>query len=171
MNHIKEHGTIQNYTNAKPVSNDEIFKEYCDIIVLSAQQKSLICYIADKIKAKIIVEAANGAITPTAHRILIGRKKLVLPDIYVSSGHSIASYLEYLFLLKKNGITEFPVLRNLYLNILDYFDSSKIQKQIVSTATTQKIVCCDMKPDILTYAIDHVMAETGKVKRQNVLYR
>ncbi|XP_044262352.1 glutamate dehydrogenase, mitochondrial-like [Tribolium madens] len=163
LDHKKSNGgSIQNYTNAKPVSNDNIiFKEPCDILILAAEQKSLICHIADKIKAKVVVEAANGAITPTAHRILTGRKKLILPDIYVSSGHSIASYLEYLVHLKRNGV-EFPVLRHLYWNILDYFGAEKVKGQVVSTATTQKILCCEVKPDILCYGIEHVMAETGK---------
>ncbi|KYB25039.1 glutamate dehydrogenase, mitochondrial [Tribolium castaneum] len=161
LDYFKANKTILNYTNAKPVSNDDIFKEQCDILILAAEQKTLNCHIADKIKAKVIIEGANGAITPTAHRILTGRKKLVLPDIYVSSGHSIASYLEYLFHLKRDGL-EFPVLRNLYWNILDYFDAEKVQGQVVSTATTQKILCCDVKPDILSYGIEHVMAETGK---------
>lgn len=89
-------GSLIDYPKAKPVVNDEIFSEPCDILVLAARQKTLNCYVADKVKAKVIVEGANGSLSPTAHRILTGRSVLVLPDIYASAGHSVASYLEYL---------------------------------------------------------------------------
>ncbi|KAH0807279.1 hypothetical protein GEV33_015506 [Tenebrio molitor] len=160
IRHRKQLGTIQNFTNVKPIASDEIFKEHCDILILAAQQKGLICYVADKVKAKIVVEAANCSITPTAHRILMGRSKLVLPDIYVSSGHSVASYIEYLFAWRK-AKKDLPVLRHLYKHILTTFNVTKKTRQVVSSATTQKIIDCDMKPDILTYAIEHVMSETG----------
>lgn len=51
---------------------------------------------ADKVKANVILEVAHGSITPSAHKILIGHKKLVIPDIYISGGYSLASYYEYL---------------------------------------------------------------------------
>jgi glutamate dehydrogenase/leucine dehydrogenase len=162
IRHRNQLGTIQNFTNVKPIASDEIFKEHCDILILAAQQKGLICYVADKVKAKIVVEAANCSITPTAHRILMGRSKLVLPDIYVSSGHSVASYIEYLFAWRK-AKKDLPVLRHLYKHILTTFNVTKKTRQVVSSATTQKIIDCDMKPDILTYAIEHVMSETGNV--------
>lgn len=94
--HKEKTGTILNYDVTKPLVDDKIFKEDCDILILAAFQKSLICYTADNVKAKIIVEAADGALTPSAHKILTGREKLVLPDIYASCGSTIASYLEYL---------------------------------------------------------------------------
>lgn len=92
----------------KPYQNDSILTEECDILILAAAQKSLIYYVADKVKAKAIVEIVHGAITPSAYATLIGRNKLVLPDIYMSSGYSLVSHYEY---LKSNLHLPHPLTR------------------------------------------------------------
>lgn len=84
----------------KPYQTDTVLTEECDILILAANRKSLIYFMADKVKAKIIVEIAHGSITPSAFATLVGRQKLVLPDIFMSSGYSLASNFEYL----KNSI-------------------------------------------------------------------
>lgn len=94
--HKNKNGSILGYEKVRPYEVDDIYREECDILILAAVQKSLTCYLADVVKAKIIVEVANGPITPTAHKILLGRKKLVLPDIFVNSGSTIASFCEYI---------------------------------------------------------------------------
>lgn len=58
--------------------------------------KTMCCYTAEKVEAKIIVEAAQGAVTPSAHQILLGHRKLVLPDILITCGFALAGYYEYL---------------------------------------------------------------------------
>lgn len=160
LNHWKKFHSFATFGKGKPGTSDDIFKERCDLLILAAKQKSLICYIADKVKAKVIVEASNCAITPTSHRILIGHSKLVLPDIYACSGYSIASYFEYLL----NNRDETTLLRPLYQNILDSFAEMEHNTQVVSTATTQKILKGEMNPNVLTYGLEHVMVETGNVR-------
>lgn len=81
---------------AKPYTDDSIYTQECDILVFAAYHKSLVCYIANDVKAKVILEAADGPVTTTSHRILTGRTKLVIPDIYACTGATIAAYLEYL---------------------------------------------------------------------------
>lgn len=76
--------------------DDEILTHDCDILVLCAVMRTLSCCTAEKVKAKIILEAAHAAITPSAHQTLISHHKLVLPDILTVCGHSLASYYEYL---------------------------------------------------------------------------
>lgn len=90
-------GGIEHFNpKTKPRQDSEILTQDCDILVLCAGMKTLSCYTAENVKAKIIVEAAHGAITPSAHQILIDRRKLVLPDILVSCGYSLAAHYEYL---------------------------------------------------------------------------
>ncbi|XP_074033596.1 glutamate dehydrogenase, mitochondrial isoform X2 [Leptinotarsa decemlineata] len=101
--HKKQTGSIKNFGLCKEGTVDTIFTEQCDILVFSAYQKSLNCYVADGVKAKLILEAADGPVTPTAHRILTGRSKIVVPDIYSCSGGTVASYLEYLWNLQRAG--------------------------------------------------------------------
>lgn len=97
VDYKKNKGGIEYFSSkTKPRQDNEILTEECDILILSAKQKTLSCYTAPKVKAKVIVEAAQGAISPSAHQILIGHKKLVLPDIFITCGFSLASHFEYL---------------------------------------------------------------------------
>lgn len=90
------YGTLRGFSNSKPVGGKQIFSEDCDILVLAARHKTLPCYCADSVKAKIIVEATYDPVTPSAHKILTGHSKLVIPDLYINGGSSVASYYEYL---------------------------------------------------------------------------
>lgn len=152
-------GSIQDYENAKPHTNDKIFTEQCDILILSALQKSLVCYTADKVKAKVIVEAADGPVTPAAHKILIARSKLVIPDIFACSGGTIASYLEYIKNYQHvhgDCVTILSMSNNIYGNVLskelltvDENDGSKI-----------KPMCVD-ESNILMVAVRRIIGEVG----------
>nr|XP_022903878.1 glutamate dehydrogenase, mitochondrial-like isoform X2 [Onthophagus taurus] len=90
-------GSIMEYNKyAKPGTTEQIFTEQCDILVLSATHRSIQCHVAERIKAKIIIEAAYSSLTPTAYKVLVARNCLVLPDIFTGAGFSVASYLEYI---------------------------------------------------------------------------
>lgn len=99
--HFYNHHTLCGFSKTKPVEGKQIFTEDCDILVLAALHKTLPCYCADNVKAKIIVEAAHDAVTPSAHKILAGHSKLVIPDLYINGGSSVASYYEYLIGMKE----------------------------------------------------------------------
>lgn len=97
MDYKNKKGGIEHFSaKTLPRQDNEILTEECDILVLCATQKTMGCYTAEKVKAKVVVEAAQGAITPSAHQILIGHRKLVLPDILITCGFSLASHFEYL---------------------------------------------------------------------------
>lgn len=79
---------------AKPVDDFEIYKEDCDILVLAAKQKSILCHFAKSIKARLIVEAAYHAITPSAYMTLRGHSKIVLPDLFICGGSALFEELD-----------------------------------------------------------------------------
>jgi glutamate dehydrogenase (NAD(P)+) len=67
----------------------------CDVLAPCALEQVITSENADKVKAKIIVEGANGPITPTADEILDERGILILPDILANAGGVVVSYFEW----------------------------------------------------------------------------
>lgn len=78
------------------LSNEELLEQECDVLVLAALENQVTEKNADNIKAKIIVELANGPITPEADDILKKRGIIVIPDILVNAGGVTVSYFEML---------------------------------------------------------------------------
>lgn len=88
-------GGILNYKDATQVSNDELLELPCDILMPSAIAAQITAENAGKIKAKLVVEGANGPTTPEADHILSDKGVLVVPDILANSGGVIVSYFEW----------------------------------------------------------------------------
>ena len=88
-------GSVVGLTGTKKVSNEDLLLLPCDILIPAALENQLRADNADGVKARIIVEAANGPTTPAADRILFGKGIPVLPDILANSGGVTVSYFEW----------------------------------------------------------------------------
>uniref|UniRef100_A0A668SR05 Glutamate dehydrogenase n=1 Tax=Oreochromis aureus TaxID=47969 RepID=A0A668SR05_OREAU len=88
-------GTIVGFPDSTPYEGS-ILEADCDILIPAASEKQLTKSNANKIKAKIIAEGANGPTTPEADRIFLERNILVIPDMYLNAGGVTVSYFEWL---------------------------------------------------------------------------
>lgn len=95
IRHQKETGNICGFKNSQDIVNIDLLKVKCDILIPAALENQIVRDNADSIKARIIVEGANGPTTPEAHQILVGNGVVVIPDILANAGGVIVSYLEW----------------------------------------------------------------------------
>jgi glutamate dehydrogenase (NAD(P)+) len=93
--HKRETGSLTGFRGAEPITNEELLLLECDVLAPCALEQVITAENADKVKAKIIVEGANGPVTPAADEILEEKGILVLPDILANAGGVVVSYFEW----------------------------------------------------------------------------
>ena len=95
MEHKKKTGSVQNFPKAKNITNQELLELKVDVLIPAAIENQLTSKNASKVKAKIVLELANGPTTPDADEIFYKNKVLVLPDFLSNSGGVTVSYFEW----------------------------------------------------------------------------
>ncbi|OHC06301.1 MAG: glutamate dehydrogenase, partial [Planctomycetes bacterium RIFOXYC2_FULL_41_27] len=93
--YLKENKHVVGLKEANAITNEELFELDCDVIVPAAIEGQITEKNADKVKAKIIVEGANGPTTPEADKILKDKKVFLVPDILANAGGVTVSYFEW----------------------------------------------------------------------------
>jgi glutamate dehydrogenase (NAD(P)+) len=95
MEHVAKTGSVIEFPESEPISNDDLLLLDCDILIPAALECVLNGSNATKLHAKIIAEAANLPTTPEADDILTRRGVTILPDILANVGGVIVSYFEW----------------------------------------------------------------------------
>jgi glutamate dehydrogenase (NAD(P)+) len=93
--HVDEAQSVMDFPDSDFLSNEDLLSLDCDILILAAVENQVTARNADKVKAKIIAEGANGPTTPEADEILEGRDIFMIPDILCNAGGVTVSYLEW----------------------------------------------------------------------------
>ena len=124
----KKTGTVINYKPGNIIANKKIFELPADAIIPAALPDVINRSNVDKIKSKIVVEAANIPTTPEMEEKLHRRGVLVIPDFVANAGGVISSYAEYRGLNPKGmlGLVEKKVRKNTLL-VLETAEKDKIK--------------------------------------------
>ena len=93
--HKREAGALAGLRGGEEITNDELLLLDCDVLAPCALEQVITEENAAQVKAKMIVEGANGPITPRADLILEDKGVLILPDILANAGGVIVSYFEW----------------------------------------------------------------------------
>lgn len=147
LKHKERHGSVSGFPGTDRVTNEELLELPCDVLVPSALEGQINGENAPRIKAKLIVEGANGPITPDADAVLDERKVMVAPDIVANAGGVIVSYFEWVQGLQQFFWTEEEVNQNMERIMVRSFG------QVMRTAQEKKV---NLRTAGLIRAIDRV---------------
>lgn len=93
--HVAEHGSVTEFAGTDTITNDELVELDVDVLMPAALGEVITDGNADRIAARIVVEAANHPVTPAADEILNDRGVLIVPDILANAGGVTVSYFEW----------------------------------------------------------------------------
>lgn len=93
--HQQEGGTFVDFDGGDKVTNEELLELECDILIPAAIEGVITGENAPRLRTKMLVEAANGPVTPVADRILMDRGIPIIPDILANAGGVTVSYFEW----------------------------------------------------------------------------
>jgi len=154
LHYARKNRTISEFPDVDTITNKDLLTVDCDVLIPAAIEGQITKSNAADIKAKIIVEGANGPTTPEADEILVSRDVLLIPDILANSGGVVISYFEWVQDLQFYFWTESEVLQRLK-NIM-----TKVFNRVLLLSRERKI---DMRTTAWMLGISRV-SEAQKVR-------
>ena len=122
LKHKEQTGSVQNYKGTTNITNEELLEANCDVLIPGAMGNQITRKNADKIKACLVAEAANGPTTPEADRILGEKGVCLIPDILANCGGVTVSYFEWVQNLTREHWTLEEVNQKLETKMTKAFD-------------------------------------------------
>ena len=137
--HRQRNGTITEFKGAEAISTNELLVTDCDILIPAAIENVITSRNADKIKARIIAEGANGPTTAVADDILADKNIFVIPDILANAGGVTASYFEWVqdrqgFFWKESVVNEQleDILKESFDEVVRYSETHNVNNRIAA---------------------------------------
>jgi glutamate dehydrogenase (NAD(P)+) len=149
--HVGPHKTVNGFPGGEALTNAQLFGLEVDVLIPAALENQLTMEKAPSVRAKVVVEGANGPTTPDAHQHLHERGVLVVPDILANSGGVTASYFEWVQDRYGYFWTEKEVNERLEAKICEAFAA------VLQTSTRYKV---DMRTAAYMVAISRVATVT-----------
>lgn len=144
LEHVRETGGVGGFKHADKMADDAFWGVNCDILIPAALEGQINKDNAGQIKAKMVIEGANGPTTPTADDILHDKGVLVLPDVIANAGGVTVSYFEWVQDFSSFFWSEDEINQRLVKIMKDAFNSiwHVAQQHKVSLRTATFIVAC-----------------------------
>ncbi|MEO8013480.1 Glu/Leu/Phe/Val dehydrogenase [Polaromonas sp.] len=95
LEHVASTGSVAGFAQADVIANELFWEVDCDILIPAALEQQITAANAGRIKARMVIEGANGPTTPAADDILQERNVLVVPDVIANAGGVTVSYFEW----------------------------------------------------------------------------
>jgi len=142
--HAAAHGSLTGFTGATPVSDDDFWQIDCEYFVPAALEGQLTPQRARGLRARIVVEGANGPTTPAADDILHERNVLVIPDVLANAGGVTVSYFEWVQDFSSFFWSEEEINARLESIMIKAFDAiwQMARERKVSIRTAAFIIAC-----------------------------
>jgi len=152
--YYRERGELTDFPGAEEITNEELMTSDCQVLIPAAMENTVTEDIAPHIRAKIIVEAANGPTTPEADEILRENGVTVLPDILANAGGVTVSYFEWV-----------QGLQNFFWSLSEVNDELQkvMERSFAAVNAKADQADCDYRTAAYTIAISRV-AEACKLK-------
>jgi len=151
LDFVRQHRTVDGFDGGEPLSNEELFALDVDVLIPAALENQITIENASAIRAKVVVEGANGPTTPEAHQQLSERGVFVVPDILANSGGVTTSYFEWVQDRYGYFWTEQEVNERLEIKMCQAFNA------VLQTALQHKV---DMRTAAYIVAISRVAVVT-----------
>jgi glutamate dehydrogenase (NAD(P)+) len=143
--------TVRDFPGGDPVTNDELYRLDADILVPAAIENQITMANAGHIRAKVVVEAANGPTAPEADRLLHKHGVFVVPDILANSGGVTVSYFEWVQNRYGYSWSEQEVNERLEAKLCEAFDA------VLRTALNHRV---NMRTAAYMVGVDRVATAT-----------
>jgi glutamate dehydrogenase (NAD(P)+) len=156
--HKKATGSILNFPGSTNLAkSSDALELACDILIPAALENVINASNADRVKAKIIGEAANGPLTPEADEVMAAKGILVVPDMYLNAGGVTVSYFEWLKNLShvRYGRMEKRFTENMNSNILEQIET--LTGKTVSPAERKAIMHGAEEVDLVHSGLEETM--------------
>jgi glutamate dehydrogenase (NAD(P)+) len=157
LKHAAQHKTVDGFAGGEPLTNEALLALDVDVLIPAALENQITEDNAGAVRAKIVIEGANGPTTPEAHQMMHERGVFVVPDILANAGGVTASYFEWV--QNRHGYywSEAEVNSRLEAKMVEAFEA---------VAATAKKYNVDMRTAAYAVAI----ARVGNVTRLRGMY-
>jgi glutamate dehydrogenase (NAD(P)+) len=135
----QHNGTVHGFPGAEKYDPAELLVADCDVLIPAATENQISSRNADRIKARVLVEGANGPTTAAADDILSDKKVFIVPDILANAGGVTASYFEWVqdrqgYFWKESVVNEQleHIMRESFQAVVEYAENHNVNNRIAA---------------------------------------